>query len=582
MAFRDIKAGGAYVELMLKDKKFRDGLKSAGVRMAKFAKAAAVAGAAVATAAAGGIAVGIRQYIKMGDELDKMSKRTGVSVEALSELKHAAGQSGAGVADLEKGFAGLSRSMFDAARGSREANAALAAAGLTMRDLQGLNPEEQMAKVADGLQAIADESTKGAVAQRIFGRAGRQLLPMLRDGSKGMQQLRDEASNLGITMSTDAAAGAARLLDAFSIIASQLQAVGFNLGAAFAPLVEQALPAIQNFATVSIEYIQAAGQFMQDHMNAATSTMVNGWQSIYELTAPIIGGYVLTALDVFTGLYEILSSVFSGIANVVGSAWTYVGGETGNAMQFLQETVLGTLNTVSFAFRNWRRIAETAVAGAAYGLVRFGNQAAYIFGEVIPKWLRWFGDNWREIFTDVANITATVAVNIWENLKSLWDAIVGLFNGDGFQFTWTPLTEGFKSAIKELPQIAEREMGPVEQALKKRLDDLAQTLVDDYQASGAEFAQRSKAFQPPDWLKLFEGGGVAGTGGKGEGAGLPELPNLGGARKEVFGAFSAAAAAARGFGSKDKTTDKLEEIDRRDEKRFRRLEKAINEGAVLA
>ena len=41
-----------------------------------------------------------------------------------------------------------------------------------------------------------------------------------------------------------------------------------------------------------------------------------------------------------------------------------------------------------------------------------------------------------------------------------------------------PLTEGFESAIKELPQIAEREIGPLEQALKDRLNELNSELAD--------------------------------------------------------------------------------------------------------
>ena len=38
-------------------------------------------------------------------------------------------------------------------------------------------------------------------------------------------------------------------------------------------------------------------------------------------------------------------------------------------------------------------------------VVRFANQTVHLFGTVIPTWLAWFLDNWREIFTDVASMS---------------------------------------------------------------------------------------------------------------------------------------------------------------------------------
>ena len=52
-----------------------------------------------AAAAIGGVA--LRAFMNTGDELDKMRQRTGFSVEALSELRHAADQSGSSIEDLE-------------------------------------------------------------------------------------------------------------------------------------------------------------------------------------------------------------------------------------------------------------------------------------------------------------------------------------------------------------------------------------------------------------------------------------------------------------------------------------------------
>ena len=100
-----IRAGKAFVELGVSDKltaglrraqkrlsAFGSGLRSIGTRITGF-------GAALAAPLAGSLKV----FAAAGDQLDKMSKRTGVSVEALSELGFAAEQSGTNLETFEKG-----------------------------------------------------------------------------------------------------------------------------------------------------------------------------------------------------------------------------------------------------------------------------------------------------------------------------------------------------------------------------------------------------------------------------------------------------------------------------------------------
>jgi hypothetical protein len=105
----DIKAGGAYVELTLKNSAFLKGLRGVLTHLASFAKGFAIAGAAGISAgvAIGGVA--LRAFTHTGDELDKMRQRTGLSVETLSELRHAADQSGSSIEELEAGIRKMQR-----------------------------------------------------------------------------------------------------------------------------------------------------------------------------------------------------------------------------------------------------------------------------------------------------------------------------------------------------------------------------------------------------------------------------------------------------------------------------------------
>lgn len=549
---QDIKAGGAYVELMLKNKKFTDGLRRSGQQLLKFGKVAVVAGAAMAAAAVAGAAVAVRQYIKMGDELDKMSKRTGVSVEALSELKQAAILSGASGEQLEKGFAGLSRSLFDAGRGSKEAEDALKAAGVTLKELQGLSPEDQMTRIAEGLKGITDESTRGAVAQRIFGRAGRQLLPMLREGAAGMDDLRKQARDAGLTMSTEAAAGAARLLDAFTLVGGQLKVMAFEVGGAVAPFIEVALPVVQRFGAMTIGAIRSAGEFVRSNLGAVVEYVSGAWKRLYDYVAPVVAAYATTIYDVFTVIWDVTKQVWGAVSGYISSVWASVTGTTGGFLKFLQENTLNVLSRVSFAFRNWRLLVNQAAVGAALGVVKFANETVHLFTEVIPAYLKWFFNNWRDVFRDIASMTLTVAKNIGKNMGALWRGIMDMFHGKGFHVDFTPLTEGFESALKELPKIAERQAGPIEQALQMAYDALGEDLKKKWEAHQVDFKSRVQANTP---------GNPFNFDGKGPSIARPDAAAMGGGmagaqerQKQVLGAFSLAALQGGAGGSYEKKT----------------------------
>ena len=119
-----IKAGEAFIELTLKGARgFGDKLKAAVRSMSRLAATALkVAGAltvAFGGAVLGALAKSVKHFVAMGDALQKMSLRTGVSVEALSELRFAAEQSGTNVEQLAQAMFRARRRIANAATENR-------------------------------------------------------------------------------------------------------------------------------------------------------------------------------------------------------------------------------------------------------------------------------------------------------------------------------------------------------------------------------------------------------------------------------------------------------------------------------
>ena len=205
---RDIRAGGAFVEFSLRRKGLEQSLRAVGRRLQRFGSNIARVGTRIAglgAAITAPFALATRTFGKVGDDLDKLSRRVGISVEALSELGFAAQQSGTDMGTLERGIRSMQRNITDLGRGLSTQKDAFGALGLTFQDLADLSPEEQFTRIAAGLAKIENATERSARAQVIFGRAGSQLLPLLQDGAAGVAALRQEARDLGLTISTDTA-----------------------------------------------------------------------------------------------------------------------------------------------------------------------------------------------------------------------------------------------------------------------------------------------------------------------------------------------------------------------------------------
>lgn len=186
---------------------------------------------AVGTAIAGSVA----SFGQLGDQLQKMSIRTGFSVQALSELRFAADQSGASLDALGPSIRRMQRVIAQGDEASTKWKASLDAIGVSLENLQGLSPEEQFLAIADGFSQIEDAALKTEVAFNLFGDQGVKLIPLLEQGSAGIGEFAAQARELGIVMDQEMADKAARMNDAMNSAKQVIVGLAAELGSAVAP-----------------------------------------------------------------------------------------------------------------------------------------------------------------------------------------------------------------------------------------------------------------------------------------------------------------------------------------------------------
>jgi|GEM_PF-3124124 len=197
------------------------------------------AAAAVAVASLGAISVGVKRAIDAADELGKMSQRTGISVEALSRLEVAASQSDTSLESLQKSIVNLGRAQLEARKGSEEQVALFKALGVEISDLQSLSPDQLLKRIADAFQATADSPEKAAVAMKLFGRAGAELIPLLNGGSEQLERFDRLSDELGNTLSTETALAAAEFNDKLDLVQTGLNGVWRTAAADLLPTLNK-------------------------------------------------------------------------------------------------------------------------------------------------------------------------------------------------------------------------------------------------------------------------------------------------------------------------------------------------------
>ena len=342
---KDVRAGGAFVEIFSKNTALYQGLKAAENRMRSTAKVVAGIGGGLAGIGVGVagplIAAGIA-FADFGSEARDGAAKVGISTEAFTELKFVAEQSGTSIDTLSGGLKLMEKHLAEAASGSFEANKDLADLGLTIHDLQGLSPDKQFEKLADGIARIQDPSIRTATAMKLFGKSGVELIPVLQEGSKGITDLRNKARELGLSMSGEDAAAAGDLGDNWDALKATGQGLFVLIGSTLAPTFSELIAYLTGLAVGTREWIANNRQLINTIFRVGAVVAITGGALL------AIGGVGAVLATVIGGLITIgtgLAAVFGLLVSPIGLVIVGVAGLTA-AFFTLTETGQATLGTL--------------------------------------------------------------------------------------------------------------------------------------------------------------------------------------------------------------------------------------------
>lgn len=215
----------------------------------------------------------VKGQIDAADATSKLAQKAGIAIETLQGLSLGAKLAGSDTAGLESGLLRLGRSMSDAAQGLQTQKRAFDYLHVSVQNTDGTlrTTESVLRDVADRFAAMPDSAVKAAKAQEIFGQSGAQLIPLLNDGAKGIDELIDRATKLGIVWTGDAAKAAENFNDNLTL----LKAASDGIATAIAQAL---LPAMSDLTDQMVAYaIKGEGaKQLTDDLVAATKFLAEG------------------------------------------------------------------------------------------------------------------------------------------------------------------------------------------------------------------------------------------------------------------------------------------------------------------
>lgn len=484
---KGVRAGRAYVELGVQDKLAR-GLRRAQARLKAFGAGVTQIGkgmmklGAVAMAPLLGAA---KVFSSMGDRVAKMAKRTGFSVEALSELTYVASQTGTELGDLEKVVRRMQRSIYDAERGLSTAVDGFADLGLSAEDFKGLKPEEQFKLMADRIAGVEDPSRKAAIAMTLLGRSGTALLPMMAGGAAGIDKLMKTARTMGLTMSKEDAVAAELLTDKMDLLWKVVKMGAFNVGAALVPILVSAANTITDVATRISDWIKTNRGLIV---------------SVFKIAGLVIaGGAALAVLgwgiSTVAALFGVLATAVSALAAVLAFVLSPLGLVTaavaglGAYILFATETGAKWLGWLGDAFGDLKADASKSFEGIKRAMSA-GDMglAAEILWLTLMKWWHkgsgWLLDIWYDMKeTMVLGITkgfyaiAKAWVKVVKTLHKYWIGLKTIFEQGKsavHSYIATTKTKAHFSYLADLERTAAKRGKITKEQLGNRLADLKQ------------------------------------------------------------------------------------------------------------
>lgn len=368
--------------------------------------------------------------------LDTQSKQIGVTTDALQELAFAA-QTAAGVSREELGGAmtQLSTTLFEAQNNSTEAGQALQRLGVVTSEelrLGVLKADVVIGRLADRFSKLPDGFAKTGLAASV---GMERLLPLLNRGSKGVDELRGKARDLGVVMDKTMIQEGVKFHESLQSIWSVIKNVSFVIGNELIKWMQPVALEFQKWIVVNRKFLAqglaTALKQLGYYLGIVFKVARGLWMTFRELVIQAgglerVGKVLATIFGVFAAIKLVgavggLVQSFFGLGKVLGLLLSPVGLISAALVALM--LVVQDLFSDDSIIREWMDTFQDEfpqLAGLAQDWVNVMVSGANLIAE-----------GWRNIWSWIQPVKDFLSSDVISNFMQKAEGLVGWLRGGG-------------------------------------------------------------------------------------------------------------------------------------------------------
>lgn len=267
-------------------------------------------------AVAGGLGALAVKAGRAADDLNTLSKTSGINTQQLQLYAASADLVDVSVEDMAKSQTKLKKNMLSASQGTGDAARAFDILGVNVKGADGhlRNQDEVFQEVIKKLGTMSNETERDALAMQIFGKSATALNPMIEDMGKTYKLVTDTMKKNKIKFvdqeTLDQANAFNDQIDIMKFIATTaFQQIGSKLAAYLVPAITKVQEVFSHFMGII------------SNLSGRTLAIITGIGGGFAVIAPtllIVGGLVTKMGLAFSGLSKIMPGLGAGLKGVFG------------------------------------------------------------------------------------------------------------------------------------------------------------------------------------------------------------------------------------------------------------------------
>ena len=267
-------------------------------------------------AVAGGLGALAVKAGRAADDLNTLSKTSGINTQRLQLYAASADLVDVSVEDMAKSQTKLKKNMLSASQGTGDAARAFDMLGVNVKGADGhlRNQDEVFQEVIQKLGTMSNETERDALAMQIFGKSATALNPMIEDMGKTYKLVTDTMKKNKIKFvdqeTLDQANAFNDQIDIMKFIATTaFQQIGSKIAAYLVPAITKVQEVFSHFMGII------------SNLSGRTLAIITGIGGGFAVIAPtllIVGGLVTKMGLAFSGLSKIMPGLGAGLKGVFG------------------------------------------------------------------------------------------------------------------------------------------------------------------------------------------------------------------------------------------------------------------------